>query len=347
MRFDLDELPQIGSLVSEGKPDGKPLQLLVADIDEDPKQPRSEFDLEPLQQLAASIKQRGVLQAISVRRHPDNPERWMLNFGARRLRASKLAGLNQIPATVNETASSYDQVIENEQREGLKPLELALFVQSRIAMGESQADIARQMGKSAPFVTYATALIDAPDWLMVVYREGKCRGVTELHQLRKLHAQNPQRVQAWIDRQVSISRSDIQRLKVEIGQVEEVCDKTASVDAQAAVRPLPSGPAQQALPENKFSGSQPVVDGSAASTPPGAGAESRDQKSANRTPGHGDLHSAIRLLAEFKGQTVEIVLDSMPQTRGHVLVRMPEAAQTTEVSARELVLVGWHDVRES
>ena len=94
-----------------------------------------------------------MLQAISVRRHPDNPERWVLNFGARRLRASKLARLNHVPATVNETATSYDQVIENEQREGLKPLELALFVQSRKALGESQTDVARELGKSQAYIT--------------------------------------------------------------------------------------------------------------------------------------------------------------------------------------------------
>ena len=196
-------------------------------------------------------------------------------------------------------------------------------------------------------MTYATALIDAPDWLMVVYREGKCRGVTELHHLRKLHAQNPERVQAWVDQQVSISRSDIQTLKVEIGQVEEVCDKTASVDAQAAVRPLPSGPAQQALPENKFHGAATVVDAPAASTPPGTVAESRDQKSSTRIPEHVDHSTAIRLFAVFDGLEVEIVIDAVPAAPGRVLVRMPEAAQTTEVRVRELVLVGWKAVSES
>ena len=51
------------------------------------------------------------------------------NFGARRLRASKLAGLTEIPAFIDTTAENHDQVIGNEQREGLKPLEIALFVQ--------------------------------------------------------------------------------------------------------------------------------------------------------------------------------------------------------------------------
>lgn len=62
----------------------------------------------------------------------------MLNFGARRLRASTLAGKTEIPTFVDTTADSYDQMIENEQREGLRPFELALFVQRRLALGDSK-----------------------------------------------------------------------------------------------------------------------------------------------------------------------------------------------------------------
>ena len=107
---------------------GAPLQLPIDAIEEDPDQPRQEFDPDGLAELAETIRERGVRQPISVRRHPEKPDRWMLNFGARRLRASKLIGKLDIPAFVDSTADSYDQVIENEQREGLKPLELALFV---------------------------------------------------------------------------------------------------------------------------------------------------------------------------------------------------------------------------
>ena len=115
------------------------------------------------------------------------PSRWVLNFGARRLRASKLAGLTTIPAFVDASADSYDQVIENEQREGLKPLELALFVQKRLALGDKQADIAKNLGKSRQWVTLATALIEPPDWLLQAYRDGRCRGMNELYELRRLH----------------------------------------------------------------------------------------------------------------------------------------------------------------
>ena len=77
-------------------------------------------------------------------------------------------------------------MIENEQREGLKPLELALFVQKRLALGDNQAEIAKRLGKSRQYVTLATALIEAPDWLLQAYREGRCRGINELYDLRRL-----------------------------------------------------------------------------------------------------------------------------------------------------------------
>jgi ParB family transcriptional regulator, chromosome partitioning protein len=334
MRFDLDALPQIGHQPTS---DGTPLMLSLAAIDEDPRQPRTEFDPERLQELAASITQRGVLQAISVRRHPEQPERWILNFGARRLRASKLAGLTQIPAYVNETASSYDQMIENEHREGLKPLELALFVQSRIARGESPAEIARGLSKTPAYVSYAMAMIGAPDWLMDVYRQGKCRGLTELYQLRRLHERAPQRVQAWIDEQTSISRSDVQRLKRELESEAEASDliepsKSKAMDMMPAPAALNStaGP-----PTDKVAVPMATdMDSSTSKT-----ATQRHQEPAARSS---ETHPSKRcLVGELSGQIVEIVLDIVPRQPGHVFVRVPELPETTEVRARDLVLVGF------
>jgi ParB family chromosome partitioning protein len=114
---------------------GTPLRLALDAIDEDPEQPRQEFDEQALAELAGTIRERGVRQPVSVRSHPQQPGRWMLNFGARRLRACKLAGLSEIPAFVDNTANSIDQFIENEQRTGLTPLEIALFVQRSLNRG--------------------------------------------------------------------------------------------------------------------------------------------------------------------------------------------------------------------
>jgi ParB family transcriptional regulator, chromosome partitioning protein len=192
---------------------GTPLTLLLDDIDEDPLQPRREFDETKLAELAGTIRQRGVLQAISVRPHPEAAGRWMLNYGARRLRASKLAGKADIPAFIDQAAEDYDQVIENEQREGLTPLELALFVKQRLARGDSQQEIARRLGKSKSHISMVSAMIDPPDWLLDAYRRGQCCGVTALYELRRLHESRPDAAQALLARAEPISRAAMRSIK--------------------------------------------------------------------------------------------------------------------------------------
>ena len=289
---------------------GAPLMLLTEAIEEDPSQPRREFDAEALQQLADTITERGVRQPISVRAHPHRPGRWLLNFGARRLRASKLAGKAEIPAFIDETADSYDQVIENEQREGLKPLEIALFVQQRLAAGDSQADIARRLGKSRTFVTYATALIDAPDWLMTAYREGRCRGARELHELRSLHAAHPQPVEGWLGVAEPITRERIAALKA---------DLTTPTAAPQLVRTQAT-----AIPDSTRSrstqgpGPRPAV-GSAPQSHSGEG--------------HFLLH------ADLDGQIVEVTMNQMPERDGDVRVRPLSGGKVRDVAATKLRLL--------
>lgn len=185
------QLDDLAGLDAPAVNDGKPMLVDLSLIDEDPGQPRTEFAAPALAELAHSMSERGVLSPISVRPHPDEPARWMLNFGARRVRACRAAGIPSIPAFVDSVPGDYDQVVENEQREGLTPIELAVFVGKRLAAGESQAEIARRMGKSRSYVTYAAGLIDAPDWLMEAYRSGKCRGLRELYELRRMNEIDP------------------------------------------------------------------------------------------------------------------------------------------------------------
>ena len=185
MPLQLDDLEALDapvplSTAQQGQGQGKPMLLPIESIDEDPDQPRREFDADALQELADTIRERGVRQPISVRPHPNQPGRWMLNFGARRLRASKLAGQSTIPAFIDSTADSYDQVIENEQREGLRPIDLALFVERRLALNESQTEIARRLGKSQSYVACASALIDAPDLSANAFKVVTERGTTYL-----------------------------------------------------------------------------------------------------------------------------------------------------------------------
>ena len=109
---------------------GEELRLPLADIDEDPDQPRRVFDDEELQSMAQSILAHGVVQPIVVR--PPVKGRYLLAFGARRLRASKLAGVADIPAVVRTVGQSganefAAQLIENQQRADLSNSNLAAW----------------------------------------------------------------------------------------------------------------------------------------------------------------------------------------------------------------------------
>jgi ParB family chromosome partitioning protein len=237
MPLQLDDLAALDAPVPDAI--GQPLQLPLDDIDEDPEQPRREFDAGALQELSETIRDRGVKQPISVRPHPQISGRWVLNFGARRLRASKLARLSTIPAFVDASADSYDQVIENEQREGLQPLDLALFIQRRLAAGDIQAEIARRMGKSRQYVTMAMALVDAPDWLLGAYREGRCRGLKELHDLRRLADEDPRRVEAWVADRDAITRDQVAALRTDLKPLASVRDEAEMIKQPAMAQRSP------------------------------------------------------------------------------------------------------------
>ena len=320
MPLQLDPLEGLGGLEGLERPvnlsDGQPLLLAIDLIDEDPAQPRKEFDPQALQELADTIAERGVRQPVSVRPHPDQPERWMLNFGARRLRASRLAGKPDIPAFVDVTVSSYDQVIENEQREGLRPLELALFIQSRLVSGDCQAEIARQLGKSRQYITYATALIDAPDWLLAAYREHRCQGLSELYDLRRLHVEHPQAVEAWLADPQPVTRERVKALRSALASVEGGSDATAKRSAATV--------ASSVIGVSAIAAADPAtVLPTASSTAP--------QKQ----------RRMLTLKAKLGDETVTVVLDAVPSERGCVFVRSLPEGNLQAAPAGQLVLLGF------
>ncbi|KQW69834.1 ParB/RepB/Spo0J family partition protein [Methylibium sp. Root1272] len=284
---------------------GAPLQIAIEAIDEDPEQPRQEFDAAALEELATTIRARGVRQPISVRPHPEEPGRWMLNFGARRLRASKLAERSHVPAFVDHAVDSYDQVIENEQREGLQPLELALFVQRRMAAGETPAEIARRLGKSRGYLTFVGALIDAPDWLMALYRSGRCRGLAELYELRRLRGSEPAAVERWLEAAGKVTRGGVQGLK-------ESLEPSRLVEAVAtAVADEPSS--RRASPEASMK----------AGTPRAAIVRAQ----------------AVTLWGRCDDGDVIVDFGAVPEREGFVYVVRPEGTERVEVEASRVRLL--------
>ncbi|WP_316896459.1 ParB/RepB/Spo0J family partition protein [Pseudodesulfovibrio indicus] len=140
------------------------LQIPVDSISPNPHQPRREFSEDGLNDLAASIGTRGVLQPILVR--PLGGRNFELVAGERRLRASKLAGLTEIPSLVREMTDQESlaiALIENLQREDLNAIEEALGYQRlQQEFGLSQDELGRQVGKSRSAVANALRLLNLP-----------------------------------------------------------------------------------------------------------------------------------------------------------------------------------------
>lgn len=162
---------------------GRPVEIPLNDIIEDPDQPRRVFDDEALRELAASIAQLGVIQAISVR--PKNAAgKHVIIFGARRYRASRLAGRDRIRAVVEaaETPDAYLQLVENLQRDDLKPLEIAAFVAGRLQAGDRTSVIAERLGKPKDWVSRYAAVPKMPEILRAKLATSPIRAVYELFQ---------------------------------------------------------------------------------------------------------------------------------------------------------------------
>lgn len=139
--------------------------IAVASIVPNPYQPRREFDPAALEDLSSSIRAQGVLQPILVR--PVGRDQFELVAGERRLRASRLAGLEEIPTLVREMDDQESlaiALIENLQREDLNPVEEALgYQQLQKEFGLSQEELSRQVGKSRSAVANALRLLNLPD----------------------------------------------------------------------------------------------------------------------------------------------------------------------------------------
>ncbi len=149
------------------------LSVPIIQIDTNPDQPRKSFDSEGLAGLADSIAANGLLQPILVRRVGD---RFEIIAGERRFRASKLAGLSEIPVIVTEAddaKAAEFALIENIQREDLNPYEEASAYRSLMdEFGLTQEDISIRVGKSRSAIANALRLLDLPDEVVAMLVSG-------------------------------------------------------------------------------------------------------------------------------------------------------------------------------
>ncbi|MEN8233412.1 MAG: ParB/RepB/Spo0J family partition protein [Actinomycetota bacterium] len=141
-------------------------EVEISEVSPNPRQPRSRFDDEALSELAASIREVGVLQPIVVRAG-ERPGEYVLIAGERRLRAAGMAGLATIPAVIREAESDEhnltEALIENIQRKDLSPLEEAAAYRNLLEdFGMTHEQVASRVGKSRSAVTNTLRLLQLP-----------------------------------------------------------------------------------------------------------------------------------------------------------------------------------------
>ncbi len=169
-------------------------EIPVAQIRPNPRQPRQCMDPSELAELAASIREHGVLQPVIVA-HAEDGEGYVLIAGERRWSAAKEAGLDRIPALIKE-ASPQDMLelalVENLQRADLNPLEeAAAFQQLMTEFGLTQEQVAQRVGRSRPSIANSVRLLSLPEAVQAAVAQGE---ISEGHARALLAASDPDEI---------------------------------------------------------------------------------------------------------------------------------------------------------
>jgi ParB family transcriptional regulator, chromosome partitioning protein len=166
----------LSALIATGESVGglKFEELPVSAIRPNARQPRSSFPEAGIKELAASIREVGILQPLVVRSTPAGFE---LIAGERRLRAAKEAGLDRVPVLIRQAGENESMelaLVENLQRENLSPLETASAYQALMdSFGLTKEQLARRLGKSRAAVTNTLRLMHLPERIRALLSEGK------------------------------------------------------------------------------------------------------------------------------------------------------------------------------
>lgn len=166
-------------------------KISISDIEPRKDQPRKAFDEENLQLLADSIATHGVLQPIIVRENPLYPATYEIIAGERRWRASKMAGLSELPVVIvdgDDLKVAQIALVENVQREDLNPVDEAFAYQALIErFGLTQEQLSREVGRSRSAIANMIRLINLPDDVLQMLKDDK---ISEGHARALLGLQN-------------------------------------------------------------------------------------------------------------------------------------------------------------
>ena len=202
----------------------------VEKIVPNPFQPRREFDEQKLKELAESVRMYGILQPLTVTRNEIQREdgtfytEYELVAGERRLRASKLAGLSQVPVIIREGENNEQEklelaIIENLQREDLNAVDRALaFRQLAEVFGLSHTQVAQKVGRSREYVSNSIRLLGLPDYMLSALKRGE---MTEGHARTLLMLNDRPEEQDVVFREILLK-------KLSVREVERIVRKIAT-----------------------------------------------------------------------------------------------------------------------
>ena len=202
-------------------------RIPIADIQVNPKQPRRDFDEQGLKDLAASIKLHDIIQPLTVSQLPNG--KYQLIAGERRFRASKLAGLKDVPAYIrkaNDQQLLELALLENLQREDLNAMEISLSYKRMMEeLDYTQEQVAERMGKERTTVTNYLRLLKLPPDIQLAVRSG---------QISMGHARALVNIDT-IDKQLYVFK-EIRDKELSVRQTEELVRKIYQSDKSGAVK---------------------------------------------------------------------------------------------------------------
>ena len=205
--------------------------LPLREIEPDPGQPRKTFDDETLAELSASIAEHGLLQPIAVRPKPSGG--YLIVAGERRWRASRMAGLTEVPVIVKDVTDEQAMelaLVENLQREDLDPVEEAAGIRELMTRCDlTQEQAARKLGKSRSALANSLRLLSLPETVLELLKSGF---ITIGHAKVVLGLPTPE-----LQEEAAQMIADNQ---LNVRQAEALCKKLAKPANEPVAAPLPS-----------------------------------------------------------------------------------------------------------
>ena len=205
--------------------------LPLREIEPDPGQPRKTFDDETLAELSASIAEHGLLQPIAVRPKPSGG--YLIVAGERRWRASRMAGLTEVPVIVKDVTDEQAMelaLVENLQREDLDPVEEAAGIRELMTRCDlTQEQVARKLGKSRSALANSLRLLSLPETVLELLKSGF---ITIGHAKVILGLPTPE-----LQEEAAQMIADNQ---LNVRQAEALCKKLAKPAKEPVAAPLPS-----------------------------------------------------------------------------------------------------------